>query len=185
MYNSPATPTGTGSRAASNTYTRVPAIGVPIGAAPSPCNGALIVAHTVLSVGPYALIIRRPGLHCAISAAGHASPATTRHSSARSSVLLSVANTAGGSVAWLMRCSTSRWRNPSPLTASAGVSTKAAPLDSAISVSHAEASKLKVANCSTRECRVTFRRSTCAAANALRPACVTTTPLGVPVEPEV
>ena len=38
---------------------------------------ALMVAQTVASVGPYALIITRPGAHLSTSSAGQASPATT------------------------------------------------------------------------------------------------------------
>src|ERR1043165_971766 len=101
-YSSPTTPTGTGSRRPSSTYKRVLRIGPPIGTAPSPDRGALIVAQTVVSVGPYALIIRRPTDQRATSDAGHASPATTSvdrgTSSGRSG------NTTGGRVACVTPC---------------------------------------------------------------------------------
>src|SRR3569833_1077914 len=147
MYNSPATQTGTGSRDASNTYTRVPRIGAPIGTTPSPCNGALMVAQTVLSVGPYAFMSRRPGLQCATSAAGQASPATIRPLRARSSVLRSVGNTAGGIVACVTRCVTNSSCSDSPLIESAGVRIKLAPADQAINISDTEASNARVAIC--------------------------------------
>nr|WP_234356560.1 hypothetical protein [Streptomyces sp. NRRL F-2295] len=46
------TPGATGRRAASSTYTRAPAMGRPIGGTVLPDSGALMVAHTVVSVGP-------------------------------------------------------------------------------------------------------------------------------------
>ncbi len=52
MYSSPRTPAGTGRRASSRTYTRKFAMGVPIGGTVAPLSGALMVAQTVVSVGP-------------------------------------------------------------------------------------------------------------------------------------
>src|SRR5215831_3212479 len=52
-YNSPTTPTGTGRNQPSNTNNAAPDTGAPIGTTPNPAlNGALIDAHTVVSVGP-------------------------------------------------------------------------------------------------------------------------------------
>ena len=63
-YNSPTTPTGTGRSRSSRTNTADVDTGAPMGAAPDPTvSGALIEAYTVASVGPYALIITRPGAH--------------------------------------------------------------------------------------------------------------------------
>ncbi len=45
-------PGGTGRNPASSTYTRALVIGRPMGGAISSDSGALIVAHTVVSVGP-------------------------------------------------------------------------------------------------------------------------------------
>ncbi len=63
--------------------------------------------------------------------------------------------------------------------------TRAAPVSQAPQNSATDASKLGEANCRTRLSPVTANRSACAAASPARPACGTTTPFGVPVEPEV
>ncbi|OSY49023.1 hypothetical protein BG846_05366 [Streptomyces fradiae ATCC 10745 = DSM 40063] len=52
MYSSPATPSGTGRRNASRTWTVLPSTRVPIGGVAPPDSGPLRVAHTVVSVGP-------------------------------------------------------------------------------------------------------------------------------------
>mgnify|MGYP002651910444 CR=1 FL=1 len=55
------------------------ATGAPMGTVGAPVSsGALIVTSTVVSVGPYAFVITRPGAHRSTSSVGHASPATTR-----------------------------------------------------------------------------------------------------------
>ncbi|BBY37476.1 hypothetical protein MMAN_16100 [Mycobacterium mantenii] len=52
-YNSPTTPAGAGRNKLSSTNNAAPGTGEPIGTAPDPGrNGALIVAYTVVSVGP-------------------------------------------------------------------------------------------------------------------------------------
>ena len=52
-YNSPTTPTGTGRNQPSSTNNAAPGTGDPIGTAADPAvSGALIVAYTVVSVGP-------------------------------------------------------------------------------------------------------------------------------------
>src|SRR5581483_5816485 len=67
-YNSPTTPTGTGRNQPSNTNN----------AAPDPAlNGALKVTHIVVSVGPYSLIITRPGAQRSTNSTGQASPPTS------------------------------------------------------------------------------------------------------------
>src|ERR1700752_4655500 len=53
MYSSPTTPTGAKLRLASNTYTSVFAIGLPIGIVPFTDVTRDTVDHTVVSVGPY------------------------------------------------------------------------------------------------------------------------------------
>src|ERR1041384_923615 len=98
-YNSPTTPTGTGCKPPSSTYTAVFASGRPIGGLPLPANGSLMLAQTVTSVGPYALKNCRPSLpHRAAISAVHASPALI---AVRNCGRLSLGNTAhtdGGSV---------------------------------------------------------------------------------------
>ena len=64
MYSSPGTPTGTGRSSASSTYTRMLAIGGPIGTASGtdPASGIRYeVANVVVSVGPYPSTTTRPG----------------------------------------------------------------------------------------------------------------------------
>src|ERR1700758_1046376 len=52
-YNSPTTPAGTARNHPSSTNNAAPGTGAPIGGAPDPAvSGALIVAYTVVSVGP-------------------------------------------------------------------------------------------------------------------------------------
>src|SRR6266436_7516005 len=83
MYNSPPTPTGTTSPSSSSTYTRVFAIGFPIGTAPlhGDSSDASYTQHpTAVSVGPYSLINRvSPDrcLHCVKSSYPNASPPIT------------------------------------------------------------------------------------------------------------
>jgi hypothetical protein len=73
----------------------------PIGALPSPESGSLIVAQTVVSVGPYALIIRRPRDQRTTSSSAQASPATINASTGTSSSI--EARIAGGNVACVTR----------------------------------------------------------------------------------
>src|SRR6516165_7879996 len=76
-YNSPTTPAGTGRNHPSSTNNAAPDTGAPIGTTPDPAvSGALIAAHTVVSVGPYSLIITRPGAHRSTTSAGQGSPPT-------------------------------------------------------------------------------------------------------------
>src|SRR6202167_3579790 len=55
IYNSPITPTGTGSRFSSRMYIRTFAIGRPIGTELSRLEILWLADHTVVSVGPYML----------------------------------------------------------------------------------------------------------------------------------
>src|SRR6201987_4807648 len=78
-YNSPTTPAGTGRNHPSSTNNAAPDTGEPIGGAPAPAvNGALKATHIVVSVGPYSLIITRPGAQRSTSSAGQASPPTSK-----------------------------------------------------------------------------------------------------------
>ncbi len=139
------------------------------------------MAHTVVSVGPYALTIRRPGAHRATSSGGQASPATTRVV-AVSSAPSNAARAEGGSVTWV---TSSRRSVRASRGASDGARTRAAPVSRALHRSQKDASKLGEANWSTRLPGATPSRSTCAATRPDTPVWLTATPLGRPVEPEV
>ncbi len=73
----------------------------------------------------------------------------------------------------------------SPSSGPGGGTTRAAPAGSDMHSSSTEASKLGDENCSTRSPGPTPKWSTSAAEKLARPAWVTTTALGRPVEPEV
>ena len=53
-----------------------------------------------------------------------------------------------------------------------------------MSTSATDTSKVNAANCNIRESALTCKCRPCDAANAPKPACVTTTALGVPLEPD-
>src|SRR5262245_39890588 len=118
-------------------------IGRPIGATQAPDNASLIVAQTVVSVGPYALIIRRPCDQRATTSAEQASPATINVRSGTSSD--NSPSSTGGSVAWVTFCSQHRRVRPSP-PRSAAATTSVAPDPKAITISEIAASKLGEAN---------------------------------------
>src|SRR5580693_5421471 len=78
-YKSATTPAGTGRNHPSSTNNAAPGTGEPIGGAPDPAvKGALKATHIVVSVGPYSLIITRPGAHRSTTSAGQASPPTSK-----------------------------------------------------------------------------------------------------------
>ncbi len=145
-----------------------------------------MVAHTVVSVGPYALIMRRPADQVATSSGVVASPATTRVSTVASAPAGTAASTGGGSVTWVTPCRATVAANGSPgASSSLPASTKVAPESRPMHISHTEASKLGEANWSTRLVGPTLSCSKCVASSGARPLWVTATPLGRPVEPEV
>src|SRR5439155_15462856 len=178
-------PTGTGRNAASSTYVRVFGSGRPIGGVTPGRSGPLQVDATVHSVGPYALIIRRPGAHRATSSAGHASPPTARVRKSGSATSGTVAIATGGIRACVTRFATITSASSSPSSGPGGGTTRAAPAGSDMHSSRIEASKLGEENCRTRSPADTAKCSTSAAEKLARPACGTTTPFGCPVEPEV
>src|ERR1017187_282924 len=185
MYSSPVTPGGTSLSASSSTYTRVPATGEPIGGAPLPASRVLIVAHTVVSVGPYALNIRRPRDHSATSSPGHASPATISKVSWSRDPGGSEPSTAGGSVTCVTPVRARYAASSAPIRCPDGTVTSAAPASSAMQHSTANASKLGEANCATRESAPMPNAAISNRDRLAIPVWATTTPLGVPVEPEV
>src|SRR6266851_302934 len=122
---------------------RVFQIGRPIAGTMAPASASLIVAQTVVSVGPYALIIRRPLDQRATTSAEHASPATIRVSSGKSSD--KPASSTGGKVACVIFCSQIRLASASPLRSAAG-RTRVAPDTNTVAISEMAASKLGEAN---------------------------------------
>ncbi|ODA69092.1 hypothetical protein APS67_006758 [Streptomyces sp. AVP053U2] len=124
-------------------------------------SGSDIVAHTVVSVGPYAFTSRRPGAHFATSSPASASPADTNDTTDGRSPAPSTPNTAGGNVT----CDTPRRATnstrPAPGSNSpADATTTAAPAHNATNDSAVAASKPTDANCSTRLEPSTANRST-------------------------
>ena len=129
--------------------------GRPIGGTPPPgSSGPLQVATTVASVGPYELIIRRPGAHTRTSPAGQASPPTITvrnpGSPAAATWAGTVASAAGGISACVTRRRASTPASCSPSSGPGGGTTSAAPAGNEIHNSSTEASKLGEENCSTR-----------------------------------
>lgn len=129
--------------------------------------------------------MRRPGAHRSTSSAEHASPPTIRHENVSSPLTGTLARAAGGISAWVTRRSEITSASGSPASAAGPGTTRAAPEVSVMHSSSTDASKLGEENCRTRLDGVTANRSRSVAANADRPECVTTTPLGTPVEPDV
>ncbi len=183
-------PTGTGRSSASSTYADVFGSGRPIGGAPAPgSSGSDQVETTVASVGPYELIIRRPGAHSDTRSAVQASPPTITPVKAgrpsRATPAGTVASAAGGISAWVTWNRSSTSARCSPSNGPGGGTTSAAPAGSDMHSSSTDASKLGDENSSTRSPGRTAYRSISAAEKFASPACETTTPFGRPVDPDV
>src|ERR687893_1829078 len=142
-------------------------MGRPMGGVTPGTNGSLQLVTTVDSVGPYELIIRRPGAHRLTSSTGQASPPTITVRNSGTPVAATsadtVANAAGGISAWLTRCWVSTCASCSPSSGPGGGTTNAAPAGSDMHSSNTEASKLGEENCNTRSPRATSYRWTSAA----------------------
>jgi hypothetical protein len=164
-------------------------MGRPIGGVRPGASGELHVDTTVDSVGPYALIMRRPGAQWSTRPAVHASPPTitVRKSGrpVRGTRSGTVASATGGISACVTRPRASTSANCSPSSGPGGGTTRAAPAGNDMHSSSTEASKLGEENSSTRSPGRTSKWSTSDAEKLASPACETTTPLGRPVEPEV
>src|ERR1700722_11945622 len=95
----------------------------------------------VVSVGPYALIITRPGAHRSTTSAEHASPPTSNAAASRPAT--DNAPTADG--VWVMtltRCEiSSSWKSRGEPATDSGTSTSRPPRKSAPQISHTEKSK--------------------------------------------
>src|SRR5262249_1057398 len=165
-----------------NTSTSGSQSGTPLGAPGAPDTPSLIGAQPVVPGAPWPLLTRRPCDQRPAASAEQASPATINVCNGTSSES-SFSNT-GGNVACVTVCSRSSCPRPSPRRSCAG-RTSVAPDPNAVTISDTAASKLREANWSTRAGDVIAKRSICAAASDDTPACVTATPFGVPVEPEV
>src|ERR1700751_4757294 len=147
-YNSPTTPAGTGRNHPSSTNNAAPDTGEPIGGAPAPAvNGALKATHIVVSVGPYSLIITRPGAQRSTSSAGQASPPTSKATESKPS---------GDSTpppvgVWLktLTCSvTSKaWKSSGEPATDSGTTTSRPPCNSAPQISHTETSNANECHC--------------------------------------
>src|SRR5581483_2648250 len=187
MYSSPAVPGGTMRSSSSSRYARVFHTGRPIGGAPDPVSGPNSVAAIVISVGPYALNIRRPGDHSATSRPGHASPPTIRQPNPRTRPAGTLASTEGMISAWVTASSSSVSASISPASGPGPGSgtTSAAPAGQAISISITAASKLSDASWSTRDSGPIPNALAIDPARLARPRWVITVPFGLPVDPDV
>ncbi len=140
----------------------------------------------VVSVGPYMLISRRPRDQRAAVPPGRRSPPTPMARTVGYSASGRLSRSAGV----LSRMSTSRSRSSAPnrsgeSTSSRSTRCSVAPDNSATKISSSEASKAGENVCSRLLRGVAPSVRTVADSRFAAPACVTTTPLGRPVEPEV
>src|SRR5579875_1609671 len=156
-------------------------MGRPIGVM-SPTRSSLIVAQTVLSVGPYALIRRLSADQRLTRSAEMLSPATMRLANGKSLLVSRLLKLAGGKVACVTCWRIIALRSASPLRSSAFITTNVAPLQSVTKISDTDASKLKLANDSTLELAASRNRSLWAATSDEIPLAVLSTPLGAPVD---
>ncbi len=151
----------------------------------STVSGSLTDENTVASVGPYALNSDRPAPHRSTSSALAASPpVTTTFRSSRPDGSTD-ANAAGVTNAWVTDSPDNTAANSEPPYTSVGAITSVPAPPKASSTSSTDASKLVDANASTRESVVTRKRDRSSSTKSPSPRCVTTTPFGTPVDPEV
>ncbi|GAA5082536.1 hypothetical protein GCM10023319_25470 [Nocardia iowensis] len=153
-------------------------------------SGALIFVMIVVSVGPYPLknSLVPPDTGVAqrrTSSGGQASPpATTTRNSSRP-----VGSTDASAAGVMNACVTPSRRisaaSSSPPNTVGATTTMVAAPPIASSSSSTEASNDGDAKCKVRESLVTWYRSRCSSQKLDKPAWVTTTPLGLPVDPEV
>ena len=141
-YNSPTTPAGTARNHPSSTNNAAPGTGEPIGGAPDPAtSGTLSITTIVVSVGPQALIITRPGAQRSTSSAGQGSAATTNAADSKPSG----DNAPAAEGVWVstLTCSaTSKaWKSPGERATDSGTTTSRPPCKSAPQISHTDASK--------------------------------------------
>src|SRR5262245_13507226 len=147
-YNSPTTPAGTGRNHPSSTNNAAPDTGAPIGTTSDPAaNGALTATHIVVSVGPYSLIITRPGAHRSTTSAGQASPPTNKATESKPSGT-SPPTAVGVWLNTLTRSATSKaWRSSGESATDSGTTTSRPPCRRAPKISQPEISKLYECHC--------------------------------------
>src|SRR5690348_12038229 len=133
-------------------------MGEPIGGLEEPDNGKLMVAQTVVSVGPYALIMLNPADQRATASPLSASPPFIRQCSGNESNSSRLASTGTGNKAWVTFCETRSSCNAAPSRCCSG-RTNVAPVLNAIRNSQKDASKFSEANCKMRDSPVRLRRS--------------------------
>src|SRR5271168_3354488 len=129
--------------------------------------------------------MRRPGAHTRTNSPGHASPTAISVDIRSSPAGSSDDSTVGVNTAALTRWSCSNAVNASPAYTSGGATTNAAPDPTASNNSPIDASNVGAATINTRASAPNSNCARCAAAQPSRPACVTATPFGAPVDPEV
>ncbi|KAF0963725.1 hypothetical protein MLGJGCBP_03137 [Rhodococcus sp. T7] len=139
----------------------------------------------VVSVGPYPLTYLRPGAHRATNSGVDASPPTDTTARSSNSVGSTDPNTAGVMIACVTLSSASNCANSAPPRTDGGTTTKLAPRENATIHSSTDGSKLGTHMCKKRDAASTPYNSTASASNAFKPPCVTATPFGRPVEPDV
>ncbi|GAA3836902.1 hypothetical protein GCM10022226_68590 [Sphaerisporangium flaviroseum] len=128
---------------------------------------------------------RRPTPHRRTNSPPHASPPTTNVDKSPNTISGTVAKAAGGIKQCVIPSPASTPPNASPPNTPTGHTTNAAPEPKAHTISKTDASKLGDANCNTRSPGPAPNRDTNPAAKFPTPACVTTTPFGRPVDPDV
>ncbi len=191
-YSSPATPGGTGRSAASSTYVRVFHTGRPIGTATAPGSTRTEVTSTDASVGPYRLCSSAGSTawNREARSAGSASPLhITRHSPMHSAAPGSSRNARSIEGTKCTVVTRSSWISPAryagSLWPSGLATTSAAPVIRGQKNSHTDTSKLDGVFCSTRSEAVRPYSSCIHSRRLTMPSCGTTTPFGLPVDPEV
>ncbi|CAM4417331.1 hypothetical protein MYSE111917_27435 [Mycobacterium senriense] len=129
--------------------------------------------------------IRRPGAQAATNSPGQASPTVISRSSASRRARSSDDNTVGVKTAALTRWPCINPVSASPAYASGGATTNVAADATTNNHSKSDASKVGAATAKTRASGPNPNASRCAAATPSRPAWLTATPLGTPVDPDV
>ncbi len=149
-------------------------------------------ATTVASVGPYVFQTSRPSTASrSASSGGHASPPKISSRTSSSASTGHSAASVGTVETTVMRCSDSHGPRSTPLrTSERAAGTRQPPCRQASHISSQDASKATDRPASTRSdgpIGSSSARNSCASAstNAAAAPCVTATPFGVPVEPEV
>src|SRR6185503_14188565 len=184
---SPSTPTPTTSISSSTMYTFTFPIPLPILTLSFLSSHSHIVAHTVVSVGPYAFINLLPLPHFFSNSFSLASPATTSTSTSifSSSPLIALI-TVGGNVTVVIACSFSNCTKPLPGSISSHLPKHSLPPPtSTVNISLTDASKLIDAYCSTRLPSPIPNPSICPLTRLHKLPCSIITPFGSPVVPDV